>query len=61
MYFEEDSKLVKHAHLNLSDTDWEVLEGLEEVLKVSWLFYPVLPLALITGTGSSPFSAANVI
>jgi len=33
MYFKGD--LVNHAHLNLTNDDWKVLEGLEEVLKVS--------------------------
>lgn len=33
MYFETD--LVGYEHKNLSDLDWDVLEGLEEVLSVS--------------------------
>jgi len=33
MYFQGD--LLKYKSYNLSDLDWEVLEGLEEVLSVS--------------------------
>jgi len=36
MYFENE--LAEHADKNLSEQDWEILEGLEEVLEVSHLF-----------------------
>lgn len=39
MYFEKD--LAEYAHYNLTEQDWEILEGLEEVLEVSYLFDPV--------------------
>lgn len=59
VYFEED--LVKHASYNLSEQDWEILEGLEEVLSVSYLVDPDLLQTLIAGTDPSPISATNVI
>jgi len=36
MYFKKD--LVEYVHYNLMEQDWEILEGLEEVLEVSYLF-----------------------
>jgi hypothetical protein len=38
MYF--NVKMVAHSKWKLSDLDWEILDGLEAVLRVSSLIFP---------------------
>jgi hypothetical protein len=57
-YFEVE--LVDFAHYKLLELDWEILEGLEEVLTVTHrLLKPAQ--ALITSAGSSHFSAKSIL